>query len=675
MNPILETYNTPHGAVPFQRIKTDHFLPALEHVFIEAYKQIEIICENKTDPDFYNIIEALEYSDEKVADISRIFFNLNHAETDDELQKLALDISPRLTEFRNNILLNPKLFERIQLVFEGTDRAKLTPEQNQLLDTTYKNFIRGGANLTGKEKEQFRRITGELSELTVRFGENVLAETNHFFLHITDRTDLSGLPENLLAAASEEASRRNLKGWVFTLHNPSFVPFMKYADNRGLRRKMFLAYNLRGSINNKNDNREILKRIVNLRLQLANLLGFSTYASYILDNRMAETVENVTAFLHQLNSYYFPKAKEEFRRVVEFAHQPDAGFEMQRWDWNYYSEKLKEAKYSITDEVFRPYFQLENVRKGIFDLANKLYSIVFRKSDEIPVYHKEMEVYEVLDEQGEFLAILYLDYFPRKSKKGGAWMTEFVQQHVRNGSDIRPHVSLVFNFTPPTARVPSLLTYSEVRTFLHEFGHALHCIFSKVRYSSLAGTEVYRDFVELPSQIMENWADQKEWINSAAQHYITGEKIPMQLLDKLIENRNFIAGFSGSRQLAFGYLDMAWHTITEIWENEPEQMERHAMSNLEIMPSMPGTSMSTSFTHIFAGGYAAGYYGYKWSEVLDADAFSVFKEHGIFDKKTADRFRNCILSKGGTEHPMKLFTDFMGRKPSAEALLKRSGLK
>jgi peptidyl-dipeptidase Dcp len=413
---------------------------------------------------------------------------------------------------------------------------------------------------------------------------------------------------------------------------------------------------------------------VNLRHRLANLLGYANYASYILDDRMAGTIENVYRFMDQLSNYYLPEAKVEFDRICEYAKDLGADFEIQRWDWTFYAEKLKEAEYSITDEVFRPYFQLEKVQRGIFDLAARLYGITFRQTNDVPLYHKNMEVYEVFDEQGEFLAILYLDYFPRKSKKGGAWMTEFVQQHFVKETDIRPHVSLVFNFTPPTSKKPSLLTYAEVRTFLHEFGHALHCIFSKVIYSSLAGTEVYRDFVELPSQIMENWAECIEWFDSFAIHYLTGEKIPELLLDKLIESRNFNMAFTGCRQLSYSYLDLAWHTITELWENDPEQMEKHAMSKLELLPSITGISVSTSFNHIFAGGYAAGYYGYKWAEVLDADAFSVFKENGMFDRSTATRFRNCILSKGGTEHPMKLYINFRGKEPSIEALLKRNGL-
>ncbi len=675
MNPLLETFNTPFNTVPFDRIKNDHFLPALDKALSKARDQIKQIRENKNRPDFSNTVEALEFAGETVDSIARIFFNLNHAETNDELQKLAKSIAPKLTEFGNDITLDTQLFDRIKVVYNETERATLTTEQKQLLENTHKNFVRNGANLSDEGKKEFRKITGELSLLNVQFSENVLAETNNFILHLTSEKDLAGLPEDIINAASEEANRRNLTGWVFTLQHPSFVPFMKYADNRELRKKMFIAYNSRGHNGNDHDNRMIIKRIAELRLQQAKLLGFETYASFILDNRMAKSTAEVFVFLEELRNEYYPRAQKEVAEVTGFAKTHGAKFDMQRWDWSYYAEKLKEQKYSVNDEVFKPYFELDKVQNGIFDLAQRLYGITIHRNKEIPLYNKDVKTFEVRDEKDKFLAVLYLDYFPRESKKGGAWMMEFEQQHVKNGSDKRPHVSLVFNFNPPSADKPSLLTYSEVRTFLHEFGHALHGIFSRVTYASLAGTEVYRDFVELPSQIMENWANKKEWLDSFAKHYLTGEQIPAPHIHNLIESRNFNEAFFGCRQLALGYLDMAWHTLTTTCEEEVEQLEKKAIAQLELLPPIDGVAVSTSFSHIFGGGYAAGYYSYKWSEVLDADAFSLFEENGIFDETTAKRFRDCILSKGGTEHPMKLYIDFRGREPSIEALLKRSGLK
>ncbi len=675
MNPLLTTFNTPFNTVPFDRIENEHFLPAIELAIGEAKARIRKIRKNKSKPDFKNTIEALEYTGENIERIARIFFNLNHAETNDAIQDLAKTIAPKLTGFQNDITLDQKLFARIQVVFNESEKDTLTREQKKLLENTYKNFIRNGANLTDKEKDEFRSITSELSVLTVQFGENVLAETNNFILHLTSQDDLSGLPPDIAKAASEEAKKRNLPGWVFTLQIPSFMPFMKYADNRELRKKMFVAYNSRGHNGNNNDNRQIIKRITELRLKQAKILGYDTYASFVLEDRMAENINQVTTFLDELRIAYYSSAQEEVNEVAEFAKTLKANFDLQRWDWSYYAEKLKEQKYSINDETFRPYFELEKVQKGIFHLAERLYGITFHINDKIPLYNKDVKAYEVHDELDNFLAVLYLDFFPRESKKGGAWMTEFEQQHINNRTDIRPHVSLVFNFTPPSSEKPSLLTYQEVRTFLHEFGHALHGIFSKVSYTSLAGTEVYRDFVELPSQIMENWADKKEWLDTFALHHLTGEKIPEILIHNLIESRNYNEAYFGCRQLCFGYLDMAWHTLTSPCEDEVEDMEKKTLAHIELLPAVNGTLVSTSFSHIFGGGYAAGYYSYKWSEVLDTDAFALFEENGIFDKYTAQRFRESILSKGGTEHPMKLYVDFRGREPSIDALLKRSGLK
>lgn len=673
MNPLLANFNTPFETAPFHKIRNEDFIPAIDEALREARNQIRIIRENKDEPDFYNTIEALEYSGEKLSRITRIFFNLNYAETNDNLQQAAKVIAPKLTEFQNDITLDTLLFKRIKSVYDKTNRKQLTTEQYQLLENTYKNFIRNGANLSENKKTEFRKITGELALLTLKFNENVLAETNDFVLHISSDEDLAGLPEGIKTAAFDEAKKRNLSGWIFTLQYPSFMPFMKYADNRELRKKMFMAYNKRGNKTNDHDNRQIIKKIVNLRRRQVKLLGFDTYAAFILDNRMAKNTEKVITFLDEMKSVYYPNAKEDVAEVEKYAKTLGVDYALQRWDWSYFAEKLKEKKYSINDETFRPYFELEKVQKAIFNLANQLYGITFNKNRKIPIYHQDMRVYEVLDEKGGYLAILYLDYFPRKSKNGGAWMTEFEQQHRKKGVDKRPHVSLVFNFTPPTREKPSLLTFPEVRTFLHEFGHALHGIFSNVTYASLAGTEVYRDFVELPSQIMENWAYKKQWLDLFARNYQTGEQVSESLLNKLIESRNYNEAYFGCRQLDFGYLDLAWHTITSPWNGEVEQFEKQATDHLNILPRVKGTAVSTSFGHIFGGGYAAGYYSYKWSEVLDADAFSLFEEKGIFDKETARRFRDCILSKGGTEHPIKLYVNFRGRESSTHALFVRSG--
>lgn len=674
MNPLLSEFATPFATVPFDKIRNEHFLPAFDNAIADAKVKLESIRNNPSPPDFENTIEALEQADNKVNHLAQIFFNLNSAETNEELQKIAKDLAPKINEFSNDITLDQKLFLRIKTVYEGTKKEDLTPEQYQLLDKTYKNFTRRGANLNDEDKETFRKITRELSVLSLRFSENVLAETNGFILHLTDEKDLSGIPADIRKTAAAEASERNLSGWVFTLKTPSYIPFLKYADNRELRRKLFLAYNSRGRNGNDHDNRDIIKEITRLRLEEAKLLGYATFADYVLENRMAETTGQVITFLDELREYYYPNAMTEVEEVTVFAKTAGADTPLERWDWSYYSEKLREQKFNVTDEALKPYFRLENVQKAIFDLTGKLYGITFSENKQIPVYHKDVKAYEVYDENNSFLAVLYLDFFPRKGKNSGAWMTEFLQQHKQDGKDIRPHTSLVFNFTPASDEKPSLLTHSEVTTFLHEIGHALHGMFSKVTYESLAGTEVYRDFVELPSQIMENWANKKEWINTFANHYITGEKIPDDQLSNLIEGRNFIVSFLGSRQLTFAYLDMDWHTLNTPWNGTIDELERKSTSRTNLLPEVEETAISTSFNHIFAGGYASGYYSYKWAEVLDADAFMVFEENGIYNTDVAKRFRDCILSKGGTEHPMKLYTDFRGREPSTEALLKRSGL-
>jgi peptidyl-dipeptidase Dcp len=674
-NPLLSKFDTPFQTIPFDFIKPEHFKPAFDTAFKNANNRIAAITKNPEEATFENTIVALEYSSQDVDRVSQILFNLNYAETSPEIQALAKEVAPLLTDFQNDITLNPILFARVKKVYDDVDRKNLTTEQAELLNKTYKAFVRSGANLSDNAKERYRAVTKETSELSVVFNENVLAETNAFILHITDPADLAGLPEDVVSAATEEAANRKLTGWVFTLQYPSYVPFMKNANNRELRKKILTASARRAMNGNANDNTEIIKKLTALRLEEANLLGFPTYAAFMLDNRMAETSERVNSFLKELSDAYLPAAKNEVAEVREYAKTLGADFELQRWDWSYYSEKLKEEKYTINDELIRPYFELERVQKGVFDLAGRLYGLTFKPNDRIQVYNKDVKAFEVYDENNKFLAILYMDFFPRETKKDGAWMTEFIQQHKENGVDIRPQVSLVFNFTKPTGDKPSLISYDEVQTMLHEFGHALHGMLSEVTYASLAGTSVYRDFVELPSQIMENWSEQRDWLDGVAIHYKTGEKMPDTLLQKIMDSKNYNEAYFGTRQLSYGLVDMAWYTITKPFEGDIEAFEKKAMEPVEVMPPLVGTAMSPAFSHIFSGGYSAGYYSYKWAEVLDADAFSVFLEKGIYDKETAARFRQCILSKGGTEHPMKLFIDFRGREPSTDALLKRSGLK
>lgn len=670
----MKEFNTPFKTVPFDKLDTKDYLPAFKEAIKEAKSQINIIIKNPAKPTFKNTIEALEYSLIKINYLSLIFFNINLAHTDKEIQDAAQVISPLLTEFSNDVKLNEKLFKKVKEVYENKDKLNLSTEQQMLLKNTYKDFIRNGINLDSDDKEKFREVTKELSKLTLQFGNNLLAETNAYELHITDEKDLSGLPQDVIESATETAMSKEKEGWVFTLHQPSYFPFQKFADNRELREKIYKAYSSRGYHNNDNDNQEIIRRIVELRLKLAQLLGYETYAEYVLEERMAKTPGTVNKFLDDLLAASLPFAKKEFSEVQEFATGNGADFEIQRWDWYYYSEKLKKQKYDINDEMLKPYFKLGNVKKGIFSLVNELYGISFRKNSDIPLYHTDVETYEVIDQDGNNIAILYLDFFPRESKLGGAWMTNYLEQYKINNEDIRPHVSLVFNFTKPTDATPSLLTYDEVQTFLHEIGHGLHSILSDCRYWSLSGANVYWDFVELPSQIMENWAREKEWLSKVAIHYETGEIIPDDLLEKILQSKNFNTGYSFVRQLSFGLNDMAWHTITEPVKGSVADFEKAARAPAELFPEVEGCIFSTAFKHIFSGGYAAGYYSYKWAEVLDADAFSVFRENGIFDKETASSFRINILAKGASEHPMELYKRFRGQEPVIEPLLKRSGL-
>jgi peptidyl-dipeptidase Dcp len=674
MNPLLSQFNTPFNTIPFQEIKAEYFDPAFEQAFREAREQVQAIVSDTDEPDFTNTIVRLEEAGERLNDLAAILFNLNHAETNDAIQKLAAGKAPELTKFRNEISHDPLLFARVKAVAENTSKYSLTGEQKMLLDNTLKSFIRSGAGLGAEEKQTYKTITCELSGLTIRFNENVLAETNSFFLHLTGKEDLEGLPESIVQAAAVEAANRNKAGWIFTLQFPSFGPFMKYSVRRHLREQLYKAYHRRGLNGNSNDNREIICKIVSLRSQLSSLLGFRNYAEYVLDNRMAETSGKVYSFLDQLKAAYLPVAQKELNEIREYARLASPGIELASWDLSFYSEKLREQKFSITDESIRPYFELEHTVKMVFELATRLYGIQFIARTDIQVYNEEVRVYGIQDDAGRFLAILYLDFFPRQGKKQGAWMTGFREQFRRNGEDIRPHVSLVFNFPRPAGCKPSLLNYSELRTLLHEFGHALHGVFSQVNYKSLSGTSVYRDFVELPSQIMENWAEQARWLERAGIHYETGESIDEEMIHNLVDSRNFNEGIAGCRQLSFGYLDMAWHSLGTDFEGDPLQFEEEVVAPVSLLPKAEGTASSPAFSHIFGGGYAAGYYGYKWAEVLDADAFSRFKEKGIFNRDIAAEFRTKILSKGGTQHPMELFTDFMKREPSIDALLRRSGL-
>ncbi len=674
-NPLLIEFSTPHHTPPFDKIKVEDYMPAFKTALKEAKEEIKVIIENKEEPGFANTILAMEQAGDKLSKISSIFFNINHAETNDEIQAIAREVSPMLTEYSNDIWLSEALFEKVKTVYNNSKDANLNEEQSKLLDDTYKAFTRKGALLSGEKKERYRAISTELSKLTLKFGENVLAETNAFKLHITNKDDLSGLPAAIKDAAAQLAKSEGKEGWIFTLQFPSFVPFMKYADNRELRHKMYMAYSTRANHNDEHDNKDVVKSIVNLRLERAQLLGFENHAQYVLEERMAQTPEKVNHFLQELLDASLPFAKEEIKEVVDYANAHGLEDQLERWDFSYYSEKVKSEKFSFTEEMTKPYFQLEKVEKGIFDLATTLYGITFKENKDIPVYHPEVKAYEVFDESGKYMSVLYVDFFPRAGKQGGAWMTNYGEQYkTEDGNDIRPFVSLVCNFSRPTEETPSLLTYNEVRTFLHEFGHGLHGMLSETTYKSLSGTNVYRDFVELPSQILENWGIEKEWLKMVGKHYKTGETIPDELVDKIMASANFQSGYQSVRQLSFGMNDMAWHSLTTEFDGAVNDFEDEAMAPTELFPPVEGTCFSTAFSHIFAGGYAAGYYGYKWAEVLDADAFSVFKENGIFDKNTAASFRENILSKGGTKHPMDLYVAFRGQEPTNEALLKRSGL-
>ncbi len=673
-NPLLGTFNTPHEAAPFDQIKTGHYMPAFAEGIRQGETDVEAIKNNTEAPTFENTIVALDHVGELLKRTSGIFFNLLESETNDDLQNIAQEVSPLLTKFQNDISLDPVLFARVKKVYEQKESLGLNTEQMTLLENSYIGFVRRGANLSDADKEKFRGISAGLSKLSLTFGENVLKETNAYELHITGKNQLAGLPEGALEAAAGKAKDKGKEGWVFDISMPSYLPFMKYAENRELRKELYLAYGSKSFKGNEFDNQENVKRIAGLRLEQAKLLGYKNYADYVLERRMAMNPAGVYALLDDLYQASYNVALQEKKEIQEYANTLGFEGEIMPWDWTYYSEKLKVKKFDLSDEMLKTYFELNNVVDGVFGLATELYGITFKPNKNIPVYNDEVTAYEVFDADGKFLSVFYTDFHPRASKRGGAWMNDFKGQWKVNGTDSRPHVTIVMNFTRPTETKPALLTFDEVETFMHEFGHALHGMLANSTYPSLSGTNVYRDFVELPSQIMENWATEKEFLDRFAKHYQTGETIPAELVQKIVDSQNYLAGYLSVRQLSFGYLDMAWHTLEAPYKGSVKEFEESAWKKVQIFPVVDEVCMSTQFGHLFAGGYAAGYYGYKWAEVLDADAFSVFKQKGLFNKEVAASFRKNILEKGGTEHPMTLYKRFRGQEPTVGALLERSGL-
>jgi peptidyl-dipeptidase Dcp len=673
-NPLLQHFATPFNTAPFSKIKSSHFKPAITEAIRLAKEEIESIVTNDESPTFRNTVEALEFSGQKLDRITSIFFNLNSAETNEEIQKIAREVSPLLTEFANDIILNEVLFKRIKEVFENKKNLDLTIEQNTLLTKKYKSFCRNGANLNKKEKDNLRNIDKQLAKLKLRFSENVLAETQAFELHITNKKELQGLPEGAIEAAEQTALQKNKKGWIFTLDYPSYHAILTYSEHRHLREKIVRAYGKRGFQKNDRNNEQIVLDIVKLRSKRAQLLGYKNHADFVLEERMAETPEKVYQFLENLLEKAMPVAKKEYQTIQEIAKKDDIK-QLQIWDGAFYTEKLKKERFDLDDEILKPYFKLENVTKGVFEIANKLYGLHFKKNNVIDTYHSDVDVYEVTDDNGNFIAVFYTDFFPRKGKRNGAWMTSYKNQWIRDGENSRPHISIVCNFTKATKSKPSLLTFREVTTLFHEFGHALHGMLANTNYPSLSGTSVFWDFVELPSQLLENWAYEKEALALFAKHYKTNELIPMNLVKKIKESSNFMEGMASIRQLSFGFLDMAWHTDKIDTITDVKLLETTAFEKTQLYPDIPENCMSTAFSHIFPGGYSAGYYSYKWAEVLDADAFEYFKENGIFNKKVADRFKKHILSQGGTDKPMELYKKFRGSEPNIEALLKRAGLQ
>lgn len=675
MNPFY----TPYEYTPFDTIKETDYEPAILKGIEEEDKEIDQIVNQPEAPTFENTIEALDRTGELLGKVTSVFYNQLSAETSDYLDELSQRMSPILTEHSNNITLNKRLFRRVKAVYENhaaKDFKDLDAEQKMLLTTTYEGFVRKGANLPDEQQKRLRALSAELSVLTLQFSQNKLKDTNDFLLHITNEEDLEGLPESAINLARQTAKERNMEGYAFTLQAPSYMPFLTYSAKRELREKMYLAYHTLCTHPNDNNNTDIVRKIVNLRREMAQMLGYDTYADYALAHRMAEKPQAVYDLLNQLIDAYMPTAQAEVKAVEDLCHQTLNLQPFMPWDFPYYANKLKESRYNLNSEMLRPYFQLAKVKEGVFGLAHRLYGITFRRNHEVPVYHPDVEVYDVMDKDDSPLALLYADFHPRTSKKSGAWMTSYKEQwKEKNGKNSRPQVAIVMNLSKATDEQPALLTLGEVETFLHEFGHALHGIFANTTYRSLSGTNVYWDFVELPSQFMENFSTEKEFLNTFATHYKTGEPLPQELIDRIIASRNFNVAYACMRQVSFGLLDMAYYTMKDAFTADPIPFEQQAWSRVKLLPSVEGTCMTTQFSHIMAGGYSAGYYSYKWAEVLDADAFSLFQERGIFDPETAQSFRNNILSRGGTEHPMTLYKRFRGQAPTIHALLRRNGIQ
>ena len=672
-NPLLSESPLEYGAPQFDKIKKEHYLPAFEQGIREAKAEIDAICSNPEEPSFENTIEAMEFSGRTLDRVSNIFFNLLEADTDDALQEIAEKVSPMLTEYSMYVSLNERLFDRVQNLYDRRDGLGLEKDQLKLLENTYKDFERGGARLSPADKETFSKLSEELSLLSLSFSKNVLSATNAFVMVLDSEDQLKGLPDYVVEQAAQNASERGEEGWAFDLSYPSYGPFMKFSEMRELRRRLYTAYNSR-AFGGEFDNSEIIKDIVSHRIRIANILGYDNYAEYAVEDRMVKNPARVEAFLQELLGPSLPAARAELAAVQEFANRSGFEGQLMPWDFSYWSEKYKEAEYALSDSELKPYFKLENCIDAVFGLATRLYGLQFIPRQDIPVYNKDVKVFDVLDEDGTHLALFYADFFPRASKRNGAWMTEFRGQSIRNGVEERPLISIVTNFSKPTGSAPSLLTHDELTTFLHEFGHSLHGIMAEGRYPSLTGTNVARDFVELPSQIMENWAFEPEYLETFARHYKTDETIPAGLIDRIVATRNFLAAYSQVRQLDFGILDMSWHDIREVPSEDVATYEKAVLAPSGLLPRVPETCISTSFSHIFSGGYSAGYYSYKWAEVLEADAFSLFQEKGIFNRDVARSFRKELLSKGGSEDAAVLYRNFRGHDPKPEALLLKLGI-
>ena len=673
-NPLVEEWNTPYQTPPFSEIEYAHYEPAIDYAIELQRAEIDAIVNNPEAPTFENTIVAMEQAGQLLNRATGVFFCINGCMTSPEMQEIALNITPKLTALGNDISLNPELFERVKVVYNQRKKLKLDQEDMTLLENTYKGFARSGALLEGQDKELYREYSSELSQLTLQFGQNALKATNAFSYNITDEAKVAELPDFVKEGMAAEAAARGQEGWTVTLDAPSYGPFMTYSTQRDIKEILYRAYNTRG-LGGEFDNQENIRRIAELRLKIANLLGYKCYSDYVLEDRMAESTKTVNSFLAELNKATLSYAKKDVANITAYAQSLGFEGELMPWDFGYYNEKYKEAMYSINDEQIKPYLQLESAKEAVFMLAGKLYGLTFTAVDNIETYHPEASVYEVRDNSGELMAVLYMDFFPRESKRQGAWMTEFRGVKVVDGNEQRPLVQLVMNFTKPTANTPSLLTFDEFTTFLHEFGHGLHGILAKGKYESINGTSVKRDFVELPSQIMENWAYEKEYLDLWAKHYQTGEPMPAELIEKIVAAKNYLAAYYNVRQLSFGMLDMAWHTITEPYTGDVLAFEQKAIAPTQVLPVVDGTAMQTAFTHIFSGGYASGYYGYKWAEVLAADAYSYFSQEGIFSEKVAGKFRHEVLEKGGHEHPMTLYKNFRGHKPKTQSLIDQMGLK